>query len=71
MTARRHVRDEGLLPERYLTPGELAALLAIPLETVYQWRYKGVGPPAFRVGRHVRYDPRAVRRWIDGLGGAA
>jgi hypothetical protein len=46
----------------------LADLLAIPVETVYQWRYKRIGSPAFRVGRHLRYDPREVLGWIDSLG---
>jgi hypothetical protein len=22
------------------------------------------GPPSFKVGRHLRYDPDAVRRWL-------
>ncbi|MEU1377710.1 helix-turn-helix domain-containing protein [Streptomyces triculaminicus] len=51
------------LPDRYLTPDDVAALFGVPLETVYQWRKKRTGPPAFRVGRHLRYDPAAVHRW--------
>ncbi|WP_411143457.1 helix-turn-helix transcriptional regulator [Streptomyces sp. x-80] len=53
------------LPDRYLTPEDLAALLSVPIETVYGWRKKRTGPAGFRVGRHVRYDPAAVRDWID------
>ncbi|WP_149181354.1 helix-turn-helix domain-containing protein [Streptomyces sp. TRM49041] len=52
------------LPDRYLTPEDLASLLAVPIETVYGWRKKRTGPPGFRVGRHVRYDPAALRDWI-------
>ncbi|MFE4207096.1 helix-turn-helix transcriptional regulator [Streptomyces goshikiensis] len=52
------------LPDRYLTPDDIAALFDVPLETVYQWRKKRTGPPGFRVGRHVRYDPSAVHDWI-------
>ncbi|MFE7117218.1 helix-turn-helix domain-containing protein, partial [Streptomyces sp. NPDC057654] len=51
------------LPDRYLTPEDVAGLFDVPLETVYQWRKKRTGPPGFRVGRHIRYDPTAVRRW--------
>ncbi|MBO0652808.1 helix-turn-helix domain-containing protein [Streptomyces triculaminicus] len=51
------------LPDRYLTPEDVAAIFGVPLETVYQWRKKRTGPPAFRVGRHLRYDPVAVHRW--------
>jgi excisionase family DNA binding protein len=56
--------DAGL-PVRYLSPGEVAVLLGVPLETIYQWRYKRTGPPGFRVGRHLRYDPRAIQRWVQ------
>lgn len=52
------------LPDRYLTTEDLAATLAVPIETVYHWRKRRIGPPGFRVGRHVRYDPAAVRDWI-------
>ncbi|MEU9665549.1 helix-turn-helix domain-containing protein [Streptomyces bobili] len=55
------------LPERYLTPADVAELLGIPVETLYQWRRKRTGPPAFRVGRHLRYDPVRLRQWVDGL----
>ncbi|MDJ0341383.1 helix-turn-helix domain-containing protein [Streptomyces sp. H10-C2] len=52
------------LPDRYLTPIDIAALLSVPLETVYQWRRKRTGPPGFRIGKHLRYDPAAVHHWI-------
>ncbi|MFE5831613.1 helix-turn-helix domain-containing protein [Streptomyces sp. NPDC056508] len=52
------------LPDRYLTPEDIAELFDVPLETVYHWRKKRTGPPGFRVGRHVRYDPAAVRTWV-------
>ncbi|MEC4015232.1 helix-turn-helix domain-containing protein [Streptomyces sp. H27-D2] len=52
------------LPDRYLTPTDVAALLRVPLETVYQWRKKRTGPPGFRVGKHLRYDPAALHHWI-------
>ncbi|MFE0353201.1 MULTISPECIES: helix-turn-helix domain-containing protein [Streptomyces] len=55
------------LPERYLTPADVAELLGVPVETLYQWRRKRTGPPAFRVGRHLRYDPVRLREWVDGL----
>ncbi|MER6139273.1 helix-turn-helix domain-containing protein [Streptomyces sparsogenes] len=51
------------LPDRYLTPDDIAELFEVPVETVYQWRKKRVGPPGFRVGKYVRYDPAAVQRW--------
>ncbi|MER5911973.1 helix-turn-helix domain-containing protein [Streptomyces sp. NPDC001982] len=55
------------LPDRYFTPQDVAALLGVPVETVYQWRRKRTGPPGFRVGKHLRYDPDALHRWITSL----
>ncbi|AVH97770.1 DNA-binding protein [Streptomyces sp. WAC00288] len=52
------------LPVRYLKPEDIAALFEVPLETVYHWRKQRTGPPGFRVGRHVRYDPVAVQAWV-------
>ncbi|WP_333769839.1 helix-turn-helix transcriptional regulator [Streptomyces sp. IBSBF 2435] len=53
------------LPDRFLTPEDLTELLRLPsVETLYTWRKKRTGPPAFRVGRHLRYDPDAVSAWV-------
>lgn len=49
---------------RLMTVEEVAAYLCIPVNTLYQWRHKGNGPTAFRVGRHLRYDPANVRDWL-------
>ncbi|MFJ8724507.1 helix-turn-helix domain-containing protein [Streptomyces sp. NPDC093269] len=54
----------GGLPDRYLTPADIAEIFEVPKETVYQWRRKRIGPPGFRVGKHVRYDPADVRAYV-------
>ncbi len=50
-----------------LTIEEVAAWLHIPVSRLYQWRYdkKGAGPPALKIGHSVRYDPDAVKDWLD------
>lgn len=53
--------------ERLWTPEDLAEYLGVPVQTLYQWRRKGTGPKGRRVGRHLRYDPGAVRRWFESL----
>ncbi|ALV52116.1 helix-turn-helix transcriptional regulator [Streptomyces althioticus] len=59
----------GGLPDRYLTPEDLVTMFSLPsVETVYQWRRKRIGPPGFRVGRYLRYDPAAVRAWVTDQG---
>ncbi|MEU6677690.1 helix-turn-helix domain-containing protein [Streptomyces sp. NPDC046925] len=54
----------GGLPDRYLTPDDIAEIFEVPKETVYQWRKKRIGPPGFRVGKHIRYDPADVRAYV-------
>ncbi|MFD4760887.1 helix-turn-helix transcriptional regulator [Streptomyces sp. NPDC058439] len=59
------------LPDRYLTPEDLTQMFSLPsVETVYAWRKKRIGPPAIRIGKHLRYDPQAVRAWVDTLAAA-
>ena len=39
----------------------------MPLQTIYQWRKRGYGPPGRKMGKHVRYRPTEVEKWIDSL----
>ena len=50
--------------DRLWTVQDVSAFLSVPVTTLHQWRYYGTGPEAFRVGKHLRYDPAAVRRWL-------
>lgn len=50
--------------DKMLSPDEVAELLGISVRTVYAWRYRGDGPPGFKVGRHVRYRPSDVEAWL-------
>ena len=56
-------------PEPLWTPIDVATYLGVPVQTLYQWRRKGFGPPARRIGRHLRYEPNAVR--AQGVGKVA
>lgn len=49
---------------RAWTPEEVAYFLGVPIATLYQWRYLGIGPKASRVGRHLRYLPADVLGWF-------
>jgi excisionase family DNA binding protein len=53
------------------TVGDLARYLSVPVKTLYQWKWRGDGPPVHKVGRHLRYDPADVRRWLTSLGDRA
>lgn len=50
--------------EKLLSVEQVADYLGVPVNTLYQWRHKGTGPIAFRVGRFLRYDPAQVRDWL-------
>lgn len=43
---------------------QVAEYLRVPVQTLYAWRKRHYGPPAGRVGRHLRYDPTEVRQWF-------
>ncbi|MET8146883.1 helix-turn-helix domain-containing protein [Actinoplanes sp. NPDC049668] len=43
---------------------QASAYLGVPVGTLYAWRKRRYGPPAGRVGRHLRYDPEEVRQWF-------
>jgi len=51
--------------ESLLDSAELAALLNVPERSLAQWAYRGVGPPYVKVGRHRRYRPEDVERWLE------
>lgn len=44
---------------------DVATFLRVPVGTLYQWRHRGTGPRAARVGRELRYDPADVRAWFE------
>jgi predicted DNA-binding transcriptional regulator AlpA len=53
------------LPERLWTIQETSTFLGVPVSTLYHWNYRDEGPKPYKVGRHLRYDPRAVMRWLE------
>lgn len=50
--------------ETWLTPKDICAQLQIPEQTFYQWRAKRVGPPAYRIGRHLRISHSDFIAWL-------
>ena len=51
--------------EPLLDIGELAEYLGIPVSTIYDWRTRGLGPPAYRFGKHLKFAVSDVRVWIE------
>ena len=50
--------------DRLLSPDELSEYLGIPVQTIYQWRHRGLGPRGHRIGRHVRFRWADVQEWL-------
>jgi predicted DNA-binding transcriptional regulator AlpA len=58
--------DRSASPSKELwTAEQVARFLGVPVSTLYRWRCFGEGPPAYRVGRHLRYDPVKLQLWLD------
>ena len=53
------------------TVQDLSEYLRIPVQTIYQWRTRGYGPPGHRMGKHVRFFPDEVREWARQMRGDA
>lgn len=42
---------------------QAAEALGVSARTLQGWRHKGGGPPFFKLGRLVRYDPDDLAEW--------
>ncbi len=58
------VPASDLMDERKLWGiDDVADYLGVPVQTVYGWRHKSYGPPAIKVGKHLRWHPATVIAW--------
>ena len=57
------------ISSRLLSTEEVARILVVPVNTLYCWRYKGTGPKAYRVGKHLRYRLADVLAWLENIAG--
>jgi excisionase family DNA binding protein len=57
--------------DRLWTVQQLAEFLGVPVATLYQWRTKRYGPTGLRIGKHIRYRPADVERWLSSLSDGA
>ena len=57
--------------EQLMQTSELAAMLAVPVTTIYRWNHLGTGPRPIKIGKHVRFSPSEVQVWLDRQKGQA
>ena len=53
--------------ERLWSIVEVAHYLAVSKDTIYGWRKSGYGPPARKVGKHLRWRSEDVVEWVERL----
>jgi hypothetical protein len=63
MSTRPRIQADG--PSELWTAEETAAFLRVPVATLHKWRYLGKGPRGHRIGKHLRFEPAEVRRWVQ------
>lgn len=44
---------------------DVSEYLRVPISTLHDWRHRGVGPRAIRVGRHLRYRWSDIETWLE------
>lgn len=49
---------------RVLTTADVSAWLKRPAETLRYWRWKGIGPRSYKIGRATVYDEADVLAWL-------
>lgn len=49
------------------TVQDVSDFLRVPVQTLHSWRVQGYGPPARRMGKHLRYRSEDVMAWLDQL----
>ncbi len=60
---RPHTRTETQSTSAAWTDREVAKFLGVSLGTVRRWRLTKGGPPYFRIGSSIRYDPAKCEEW--------
>lgn len=52
-------------PKVYLSPDEVAAMLGISRQTIYNWISKKIAPPYTKVNNLVRFEAHELYKWLD------
>lgn len=63
-TADPHPRHADTTHEDLWTPEQVADYLGISVENLYWRRSQRSAPPAYKVGRNLRFFPSDVRAWV-------
>ena len=53
------------LLERYLSPKQVETMFNLPVTSLEKWRSLKMGPPYMKCGKHIRYNPEEVEKWME------
>jgi predicted DNA-binding transcriptional regulator AlpA len=51
--------------KQFIDDREVAAISGFKVQTLRNWRHRGVGPPYSKIGRAVRYDRAELISFIE------
>ncbi len=52
-------------PDEFLDIRQLSEWLGIAMPTIYTWRHRGEGPPAYKLNNRVRFRRSDVELWLE------
>lgn len=58
-------------PQHYEGVESVSERTGIPVKTLYNLKWRGEGPPVYKVGRRLLFIPAEVDAWIAGHGRGA
>ena len=50
------------MEKKLLTTNELAELMKVTTQSIYNWRKQGM--PFYKIGKSVRFDLEEIREWL-------
>jgi excisionase family DNA binding protein len=50
----------------FLSLQEAASYLDVAVDTMYQWRARGIGPTGVKIGNRVKYRRETLDAWVAG-----
>lgn len=53
------------MTQALMKPEDVARRYGIEVNTLYQWKYRGEGPKAIKLGGRLRYRSEDVEQWLE------
>jgi len=60
-------KSSAEMSDRLWTAQDVSEYLGVSVDSVYNWRANGTGPPGRLMGNRLRFRPQDVRDWVESL----